>query len=209
MLGGGGGGGGGNLPLTGNATHQNVYILRPWYIQTLDVFPPAPIPERHIPDHTSVNSSRWWWWWWRWKDEKKELRIYVLSIANLQIFYLLNILWLTSSGETNAWSCYCQRKCPSTNFVPFFCFLSFNNFFPCNYLTLCGICATTWEREREKRKEKTKEKKKPNPSSNMLGYFVGCWASPLLAMLLCVWVGGAAGGREGGELSCLSSPSRT
>lgn len=57
------------------------------------------------PDHTSVNCL------------EKILRIFFLSIANLQILYILTILWLTKSGETNAWSCYCQRKCPSTNFV--------------------------------------------------------------------------------------------
>lgn len=59
---------------------------------------------------------------------RENLEIFFLSIANLQILYILNILWLTKSGETNAWSCYCQRKCPSTNFVLTTYFLNYLNY---------------------------------------------------------------------------------
>lgn len=144
----------GNLPLrkrssTVDDTLTENMSLRPQYIQPLDVFPQPLISERHIPDHTSVNCSRWW----------KKLRIYVLSIANLQILYILNILWLTSSGETDAWSCYCQRKCPSTNFFKKnkqFLSLQLSDF-------VRNLCNDIDDRERER-------EKKNHPSSNMLGY---------------------------------------
>lgn len=70
-------------------------------------------------------------------------------IANLQISYILNILWLTKSGKTNAWSCYCQRKCPSTNFVltisfpnslNYLCRMKWIEYVQKNPLTCLDIC---------------------------------------------------------------------
>lgn len=90
-----------------------------------------------------------------------------------------------------------SRKCPSTNFV-FFLFF-FNNFFFCNYLTsLCRICATTSTREKKKKKTKKNHPLTCLDICRMLSI------TSTGNVIVCLNGGGAVG-----ELSCLSSPSRT
>lgn len=73
----------------------------------------------HIPDHTSV---------------KKKENLFLLSIANFQI-YMLSILWWTKSGETNAWLFYCQKKVSK---VPVLLLTAY-------FLQLFDICAEVHE----------------------------------------------------------------